>query len=161
MSVFMLNNWPLSFPPEETFSHATPFVCQQIPMRSFVHSAKRCCYRKSICEGVLRIRIFLLCTPLLLPLDIYMTWFVKSVAKTIHTLCVTSQDILLLKETKHQLFVYDKMQILNISLMPILRFSSVSGPLQDCLKTGCRNSLTQINMGNYWLHCWGHEFPIT
>jgi len=31
---------------------------------SLIQSAKRCCYRKSLPEGVLRIRIFLLCIPL-------------------------------------------------------------------------------------------------
>jgi hypothetical protein len=30
-----------------------------------------------------------------------------------HTLCIQSQDILILKGTKHQLSIYDKMQILN------------------------------------------------
>jgi hypothetical protein len=29
-----------------------------------VHSAKLCCYRKSVCDGVLGVRIFLLCIPL-------------------------------------------------------------------------------------------------
>jgi len=67
MFIFVLCNWPLSFLSEETFSHVMLFVtvlCQQIPMRSLIHSAKRCCYRNSICDGVLRLRIFLLCIPL-------------------------------------------------------------------------------------------------
>jgi len=41
-----------------------------------------------------------------------MRLFLKSVAKTETHLCVQLQDILILQGTKHQLSVYDKMQIL-------------------------------------------------
>ena len=63
MFVFM----PLSFPSEEKLSHATPFdvLRQQIPIRSLIHSDKRSYYKRYICDGMLRLRIFLLCTPLL------------------------------------------------------------------------------------------------
>jgi len=54
-----------SFPSEETFSHATPFevLRQCIPIWSLNHSDKHCCYRNSVCDGLLRITVFLLCTP--------------------------------------------------------------------------------------------------
>jgi len=63
MFVFMLNNWLLSFPSY----HATPFEVhrRRIPTRrSLIHSEMRCCYRNSVCDGVLRITICVLCTPL-------------------------------------------------------------------------------------------------
>ena len=42
-----------------------------------------------------------------------------------------SQDILILKGTKHQLSVYDKIPMIYVfSLMPVLHFSSFPGPLQ-------------------------------
>ena len=55
--------------------------------------------------------------------------------------------------------VYDKIKYYIGSLKPILHFTSVSGPLQkDGLKSKI-NSPTQINIGNYWLHCEDMIFP--
>ena len=129
----MLSNDPFHFLPKKYLAMllcSSEYFCQQIPMRSIIHSAKRCCYRKSIYEGVLRIRIFLLCTPLYTPLqrttsfsDRYIRIFVILSPKQRHTLCVGSQDILILKGTKHQLSVYDKIPMCMVSLMPMLHFS--------------------------------------
>jgi hypothetical protein len=67
MFVFVLSNWRLSFPSEET-CYAVPWVLwSHIPMRSLIHSAKRCFYRKCICDSIFRIGIFLLCTLLCPP----------------------------------------------------------------------------------------------
>ena len=94
---------------------------QYITIWSVIHSAKRCCYRKSICNGALCIRTFFLCTPLYLYTPFlannYVIWVliyetVPKVCSQRDTLCVRSQDILILKGTKHRLSEYDKMQIL-------------------------------------------------
>ena len=136
----MQSNWPLSFPSEETFSHATPFeeLRRRIPIRSIIHSEKRCCYRNSVCGDAPRITIFLPCTP---PLTKELCHLVSDIqhcsfySYNRDTLFVRSQHILLLKGTKHQLSVYEKMQIFNTFFMPIFHFSSVSGPIQkDGLK---------------------------
>jgi hypothetical protein len=84
---------------------------------SLIHSTKRCCYRKSLPEGVLRIRIFLVCIPLALQQNvsfsniIYSSWYCSYNTDT--TLFRPSHYILLLKGTKYHLSVYDKMQMLN------------------------------------------------
>jgi len=60
------------------------------------------------------------------------------------TLCLRSQDILLLKGTKHQLSVYDEMQILRVCRisMSVFHFISVSGPLQ---KGGLKNKINRMH----------------
>ena len=84
---------------------------------SLIHSAKRCCYKQSFPAGVLRIRIFLLCIPLLrkqthsLSDILCSSWY--SSHNTDTTLFRPSQDILLIKGTKYHLSVHDKMQIVN------------------------------------------------
>jgi len=144
MFVYMLSNWPLSFTSEETFSHATPFevLCQRIPIRSLIHSDKHCCYRRYICDGVLCLRIFLLCTLLLTKELCHLVTLLLLQSQQRCTLCVRLQDILLLKGTKHQLSVYDKMQKLYRFCMPIFHFSSVAGPLQ---KDGLKNKINRMH----------------
>ena len=48
--------------------------------------------------------------------------------------CGLTQDILLLKGTKHQLFVYDKMPRVRRFFMPVLHFSSDGSLLQKVYK---------------------------
>lgn len=50
------------------------------------------------------------------------------------TICRGTQDILPLKRTKHQLYVYDKMQIMRRFYMPVLHFSSLGELLQNVCK---------------------------
>jgi len=69
-----------------------------------------------------------------------MTLFTQSQKRGI--LCLQSQDILLLKGTKHQLSVYDKMQIIYRFSMSVFHFSSVSGPLQ---KGSLKNKINRMH----------------
>jgi len=56
-------------------------LTSHISLCSLNHSAKRCCYRKSLPEGVLHIRIFVVCIPLALQQNvsfsdiIYSSWW--------------------------------------------------------------------------------------
>jgi len=166
----MLSNWLISFTSQETFSHANAFAVlhRRIPIRSLIHSDKRCCYRNSVCDGVLRITICLLCTPLWnKELLIWQLKYgpVPSIVKTERTLCVWSQDIFLLKGTKHQLSVYDIMQILYRFSMPVFHFSSISGPLQ---KDGLKNKINRVHKlahtnkyRQLLATLWGQDFPMT
>ena len=98
------------------------------------HALPHCRYRNSVCDSMLCITVCLPCNPLwtkeLLIGDGNKTLFTPQSQKR-RTLCVTSQDIFLLKGTTHQLSVYDKMQTVCRFSMPIFHFSSVSGPLQE------------------------------
>ena len=58
-----------------------------------------------------------------------------------HIVCTISEYITA-KRIKHQLSVYDKMQILSRFSMPIFHFSSISGPLQ---KDGLKNKINRMH----------------
>jgi len=75
MFVFMLSNWRLSFPSEETCYAVHWVLWPHIPMWSLIHSAKRCLHSKYICDSMLQKETFLLCTPLCTsPAKNYVIW---------------------------------------------------------------------------------------
>jgi hypothetical protein len=125
---------------------------------SLIHSAKCCCYKKSLPEGVLSIKIFLLCIPLLtkqthsLSDILYSSWYFSHNTDT--TVFRPSQDILLLKGTKYHLSLYDKMQMLNF--LKCQCYISVQFPpysrrmVWNLRQTGCIKSPIQINISNCW-----------
>ena len=106
------------------------YLHQQIAMWSPVHTVKRCCYMNYMCEGELRIKHynFLAVYPAVRP---PLTYVRPLLTKTKHTLCVRSQDILLLKWTKHQLSIYGKMPIVNGFSKACVTFQSSSCPIQE------------------------------
>jgi hypothetical protein len=130
----MPSNWCLAFWKQHLAVLRSSFVetlRQRTGMWSLIHCATCSCFRNSICDARLCVRNFFLCTQLSTPLtdtgDL-------SLVKTRHTLYLQWQDILLLKGTKHQLSVYDKMPMVIFSWMPVLHFSSVSAQFKDYLK---------------------------
>jgi len=143
MFVFMLSKCLISFP---ACSHVTTFEVPHkwIIIWSLIHSDKHCYYRNSVCDGGLGITICLLCTPLWTKESLI--WRLKydsvpSIVEQRSTLCLWLQDILLLKGTKYQLSVYDKIQILCRFSMSVFHFSSLSGPLQ---KDGLKNKINRM-----------------
>jgi len=84
-----------------------------------------------------------------------MTLWSYILAKT-ETLCGQTQDILLLKGTKHQLYLYDKIPMVH-------RFSClsyISVQIAHCYRRFANKTInrphtvaTQINIGNYSWHC--------
>jgi hypothetical protein len=117
----------VSFPPDERISLPRSSFSQD--STSLIHSAKLCCYRKSVCVGVLRVAIFSLCIPVWrtvpcirhsyeilrsLSLATTETHFVSTVAGYINT-----------EGTKHQLSVYDKKRICYIVSNAYLHFNRV------------------------------------
>ena len=89
---FMLSNWLTSFwrdSAADCISFIQKFVATQRPVQSLIHSAKCCCYRKSLPEGVLRIRIFLMC---ILLVKNKLSQQTKSVTETLHSTWSCSQN---------------------------------------------------------------------
>jgi len=75
------------------------------------------------------------------------------------TLCLQSQDILLLEGTNHQLSVYDNMQILYRFSMSVFQFISVSGPLQDTSKNKINRMHKLTHTNKYRLNFEVKTFP--
>ena len=88
----ILSNWLTSFWREsaaDCISFIQKFLATQRPVQSLIHTAKRCCYRKSLPEAVLRIRIFLMCIPLVKKQISQQT---KSMTETLHRTWSCSQN---------------------------------------------------------------------
>jgi len=73
----------------DCISFIQKFVATQRPVQSPFHSAKSCCYRKSLLEGVLRIRIFLMCIPLI---KNKLSQQTNSMTETLHSTWSCSQN---------------------------------------------------------------------
>jgi len=116
----------LLFLSQDTASSSKQFAVatyQHYWERSLVHFAKSRIQRTSN-EGVFGSRIFLLCTSLKYKYSLPLTDIWHSGLYPIQIgECGRSQDILLLKGTKHQFSLFDKMPIVN-------RFFRVSLTLQ-------------------------------
>jgi hypothetical protein len=93
--------------------------------------------------GQLLIRIFLLCIPLLSPFPAVNNTG-ATLVKTNDLLCFQSQDILLLKGTKHQLSVHGKMVIVNGFSKACVTFSSVSAIFKKDVLKYKRNRIHKV-----------------
>ena len=121
--------------------------------RSLIHYDTRCCYRNSVCDGVLRITSCLLCTPLwtteLLIWHLKDEHFPSMVQR--QTLCLRSQDMLLLKRTSTNCRYR-----INATITQFPCVSSISvrflvhyrRTVRKIRVTGRINSPTQISIGN-------------
>ena len=159
MFVFMLNNWLLSFPSH----HANPFEVHgsRIPTQSLIHSEVHCCYRNSVCDGVLRITISLLCTPLWIKNRLFGDLSLYSRNRDAH--CVWGRRIYYCWKGLSTNCLY-KIQILYWFSRSVFHFSSVSGPLQKHVlknKINRKHKLAHTNKFRQLMAIlWGHVFPM-
>ena len=134
-----------------------------LSLQSLIHSAKRCCYRNSICNGVPRLRIFFLCT---------------SLSYVICKQCIRLFVILLVKTDTHYMYrsrmrYYCKGLSTNslymikckayIGFRASLTFQfglrSVTERRFEKKDTRWITRLIQTNIGNYWLQYKVTIFP--
>ena len=161
--VFMLYNWRLSFPSEEM---CCSFAQYKFQCKASFTPSSLLLQEVYLCDGLFRIRIFFLCTPLYNPLpcqelrhvvtDILqlLPW-----AKTLTHFVVTVAEYITAKRD----CPYMLMPKVYGFLMPVLHFSSVWALFEkEELKykiSRMHKFAAQINIGNYWLQCYVMLFP--